>query len=207
MTKVCTCLCVSWHSQHCCLVQQACQPNNGNDNDISTAARRRFSSSSLCHGCSSCVRCCCATIHGKRAIGTCTGRTTGLQVKSWVEHWPLTIFNMIFCFLATDPHILRVVMGTPSLAAWHNQHSSRNAGFRPKAWAWPRKLCKGNCRTGRCTTGELGESISYILYESSLSDSWLMERSVQGSEPHISLKLICSDSDLVDHKDFVDSVQ
>lgn len=48
--------------------------------DISTAAvRRRFSSSSLCHGCSSCVRCCCATIHGKRAIGTCTGQPRGLQ--------------------------------------------------------------------------------------------------------------------------------
>ncbi len=50
--------------------------STGNDNDISwpsTAVRRRFSSSSLCHGCSSCVRCCCATIHGKRAIGACTG--------------------------------------------------------------------------------------------------------------------------------------
>ena len=40
----------------------------------------------------------------------------------------------------------------------HDTTDSRNAGFRPKTRAWPRKLCKGNCRTGRCELGELGES-------------------------------------------------
>ena len=60
---------------------QQCQPSNGNAISWHLAVRRRFSSSSLCHGCSSCVRCCCATIHGKRAIGTCTGQPRGLQ--SW----------------------------------------------------------------------------------------------------------------------------
>ena len=41
----------------------------------------------------------------------------------------------------------------------HDTTDSRNAGFRPKAWAWPRKLCKGNCRTGNpANWGKLGES-------------------------------------------------
>ena len=150
MTKACTCLCASWHSQHCCLVQQACQTFSALAMTMTSHDPPRLwgdvSLRAVSAMAAAVVFDAVARQSTENVPSVLAQASRVLHVKSWaVEHWHLTWYY----FLATTTHSAKswdITMTGATLLI--DKIWKALAGFRPKAWAWPRKLCKRNFWTG-----------------------------------------------------------